>query len=178
MSILQQKLRRWSHRPGAGWTKQGVVGDSRDSSRDQTGLRVVLASEEAYISKALGGRPSPGAGKEGWPGVVLSKGGVAVATSGPEVYAWTRLGPGGKNSAPHHQAFPMNSTSACSQQQIPSKTSSEWKGTWHNAWRLSHSLGPLASPYSLCGKTRVTWDLPLPVLSLPFQPRHLENFSN
>lgn len=35
----------------------------------------------------------------------------------------------------------------------------------------SYSLtqGHLALPCSLCGKNPRTWDLPLPVLSLPFQ---------
>lgn len=35
----------------------------------------------------------------------------------------------------------------------------------------------LALPCSLCGKNPGTWDPPLPVLSLLFQPEHLEIFS-
>lgn len=53
-------------RSEAGWAKRGERWATPETaSRDKIELRAMLAPEEGYISKELGGRLSLGAGKEG-----------------------------------------------------------------------------------------------------------------
>lgn len=166
--LLQgQEWDRSGHAQGAGGL--GVA------SRDKRDRRAIVAPKEGYASKGLGA--GPGAGKEGRSRVVLPKGRVAQPSPAPEHMpgqGWAfegRIQLNFINLSPFLLPLP---TPSCRFPVKPVKSGEERGMT---VAPDSLTQGHLALPCSVCGKKPGAWDLPLPVLSLPFQPGHLEVFS-